>query len=123
MHCNVTPPRLLSCHLVHLDAAHLLTNLSALLPDCASLETAEGSALFAADLLLLGLCASCAYVGSALLHKSLLGRPAQYYSMVTVGASSVGFALKVRRQPLGALTQQGVQGAGVRGRGGCALEV
>lgn len=89
-------PRLLSCHLVHLDAAHLLTNLSALLPDCASLEAAEGTAAFAGDLLLLGLAASCAYVASALLHKSLLGRPAQYYSMVTVGASSLGFALKVR---------------------------
>lgn len=82
--CANPPPRLLSCHLVHLDAAHLLTNLSALLQDCASLEAVEGSAAFAGDPLLLGLAASAAYVASALLHKSLLGRPGQYYSMVTV---------------------------------------
>lgn len=94
----VCPPplnRLLSCHLVHLDLAHLLTNLSALLPDCTALEEAQGPAAFTADLLLLGLAASTAYTAAALLQKDLLAQPAQYFSMVTVGASSLGFALKV----------------------------
>jgi rhomboid domain-containing protein 1 len=82
--------------MVHLDAAHLLTNLAALLPDASALEAGQGSLGFGADLLLLALASSLAYIGSAVLHKELLGRPGQYYSMVTVGASSLGFALKVR---------------------------
>lgn len=89
------PCRLLSTHLVHLDVAHLLTNIASLLPDCSALEAAQGPAAFTADLLLLALTASTAYVAAALLHKSVLGQPSHYYSMVTVGASSLGFALKV----------------------------
>jgi hypothetical protein len=80
---------------VHLDAAHLLTNLSSLMPDCAKLEAAEGSVPLALDLLLLAGVSSCAYTAAAVLHKSALGQPSHYYSMLTVGASSLGFALKV----------------------------
>jgi hypothetical protein len=38
---------------VHVDATHLITNLTAVLPDCVMLEQQCGSAALAADLLLL----------------------------------------------------------------------
>jgi hypothetical protein len=38
---------------VHVDATHLITNLTAVLPDCVLLEQQCGSAALAADLLLL----------------------------------------------------------------------
>jgi rhomboid domain-containing protein 1 len=101
--------------MVHLDAAHLLTNLAALLPDVSGLEASEGSLAFGADLLLLAVCSSLAYIGAALLHKELLGRPGQYYSMVTVGASSLGFALKVSWGPQ-VCPERGCVGDGDRSR-------
>lgn len=110
-HTHYLSHRLLTCHAVHLDAAHLLTNLAALLPDCAALEALRGSAAAATNLLLLGLAASAAYVGATWLAAKQgwggaggriggiggggSGLKQQYYSMVAVGASSLVFALKV----------------------------
>jgi membrane associated rhomboid family serine protease len=45
--------RLWTAAVVHVDATHLITNLTAVLPDCVMLEQQCGSAALAADLLLL----------------------------------------------------------------------
>lgn len=45
--------RLWGCALVHLDAAHLLSNLAVLLPEAAALERQEGSGAFAGDVVAL----------------------------------------------------------------------
>jgi len=101
------PCRLLSAHLVHYDLAHLLTNIGLLLPSCSALEAAQGPAAFTADLLLLAVTASTAYGAAALLRMGVLGQRSHYYSMVTVGASSLSFALMVRDRT-GAIAGAGV---------------
>ncbi|KAF6251854.1 hypothetical protein COO60DRAFT_580622 [Scenedesmus sp. NREL 46B-D3] len=87
--------RLWSAAVVHVDATHLITNLTAVLPDCVMLEQQCGSAALAADLLLLTTTSHALYVAFALLQKSVFVRRYNYYSLVTVGFSGVVFGLKV----------------------------
>jgi membrane associated rhomboid family serine protease len=46
---------LLTAAFVHVDATHLITNLTAALPEMLALEDAEGSRALAADMILLTL--------------------------------------------------------------------
>lgn len=46
---------------MHVDATHLITNLTAVLPDCVMLERHSGSGALAADLLLLTTTSSLLY--------------------------------------------------------------
>ena len=87
--------RLVTAALVHVDAPHLIANLSAALPDCVALEVAYGSTPLAADLLLLTLGAHGLYVAAAWAQARLFVRRSQYYSLVVVGFSGAAFALKV----------------------------
>jgi hypothetical protein len=52
---------LVSAALVHVDATHLITNLTAALPECVALEEQQGSAGLAADLVLLTLTSHALY--------------------------------------------------------------
>ncbi|KAF8057102.1 RBL14 [Scenedesmus sp. PABB004] len=87
--------RLGSAALVHVDATHLVSNLTSLLPDAVSLEESRGSAALAADLVLLTFLSSSLYVAWALVAKVAFVRRSTYFSAVTVGASGLAFALKV----------------------------
>uniref|UniRef100_A0A383WNC0 Peptidase S54 rhomboid domain-containing protein n=1 Tax=Tetradesmus obliquus TaxID=3088 RepID=A0A383WNC0_TETOB len=87
--------RLWTAAVVHVDATHLITNLTAVLPDCVMLEQQCGSAALAADVLLLTTTSHALYVAFALLQKSVFVRRYNYYSLVTVGFSGVVFGLKV----------------------------
>ena len=65
-----TPPsihflycRLLTAAFVHVDATHLITNLTAALPEVLALEDTEGSKALAVDLLLLTLLSHGLYGG------------------------------------------------------------
>lgn len=89
--------RLWGCALVHLDAAHLLSNLAVLLPEAAALERQEGSGAFAGDVVALTGLSSALFVAWAVLDKELFHRPNTYYAVGAVGLSSLAFALQVVR--------------------------
>ncbi|PNW84429.1 hypothetical protein CHLRE_03g144727v5 [Chlamydomonas reinhardtii] len=114
--------RLWRSGLVHLDAPHLLSNLAALIPDCAALERqhqrqhqqagargggggggggVEGALLpaaaFAADVAVLAGLSSGLFVVWAVAERQLLRRPGTYYAVGAVGLSSLAFALQVVR--------------------------
>eukprot|EP00878_Enallax_costatus_P021654 GHUV01022941.1.p1 GENE.GHUV01022941.1~~GHUV01022941.1.p1 ORF type:complete len:364 (+),score=118.20 GHUV01022941.1:297-1388(+) len=87
--------RLITAAFVHVDATHLITNLTAAVPDCIELEQQCGSAALAADLAVITLTSHALYVGFAWLQKIMFYKRYNYYSLVTVGFSGVLFGLKV----------------------------
>lgn len=53
--------RIVTAAFVHVDATHLITNLTAALPDCLYLEDQEGSKALLGDLMLLTLLSHSLY--------------------------------------------------------------
>ncbi len=108
--------------LVHVDAAHLVHNLAAAVPDCAQMEWRIGSARmmlematltalsggiygafgfinYAAMVTLAVQILSVSSLGSvcwAMFERRVLGRSQTYFSVAAVGLSSVVFAVEVR---------------------------
>ncbi|KAG2439970.1 hypothetical protein HXX76_004089 [Chlamydomonas incerta] len=110
--------RLWRSAIVHLDAPHLLCNLTALIPDCAALERAHQqahqqaarggggggvagvllpAAAVAVDVAVLTGLSSGLFVAWAVAERQLLRRPGTYYAVGAVGLSSLAFALQVVR--------------------------
>jgi hypothetical protein len=72
---------------VHVDATHLITNLTAVLPDCVMLEQQCGSAALAADLLLLTTTSHALYGERQQQCMDLIAVPSRFSSINSGGNS------------------------------------
>lgn len=105
--------RLATAAFVHINATHLLANLTAAVPDALFIERSRGGAALLAEVGSATALSHGLYVGAAWFAKRFLNSRDIYYSAGAVGFSSVAFALKVSTGAARAGQRVGFMGLGV----------